>query len=124
VHPVDFGGGAMESAKYHNKRTEMWVAMADWVRGMPSCLPNDPVLRGELTSPRYHFRVINKHTKFILESKDEMKKRGVRSPNRADALALTFAAPVNPRGKHDRHPGGNDGVCETAYDPFKHAGVA
>lgn len=118
VSPVDFGGRAGDSAKYHNKRAEMWVSMRDWLKDRPACLPNDAVLRAELQAPRFEFRVVNKKTAFILESKDDMKKRGVRSPNRADALALTFAAPVNPRGAHDRIKHSRQEVCETSYDPF------
>jgi phage terminase large subunit len=121
VMPVDFGGKAAGSGKYHNKRAEMWADMAAWLKGKPACLPNDAVLRAELQAPRFFYRVINKKTAFILESKDDMKKRGVRSPNRADALALTFAAPVNPRGAHDRNKDGGNTRVETEYDPL--AGV-
>ncbi len=93
VTAVDFGGKAVHE-KHFDKRTEMWADMADWIKGRPACLPEDPVLRGELVSPRYEYRRVSHRTCFKLESKDEMKKRGVRSPNRADALALTFAHPV------------------------------
>lgn len=96
VAGVDFGGCASNGARYADKRTEMWVEMAEWVARPNSILPNDATLRAELVAPRYEFRRIQKHTVFKLESKDEMRKRGVRSPNRADALALTFAAPVLP----------------------------
>lgn len=96
VAGVDFGGAATNGSRYADKRTEMWVDMAEWVARPNSILPNDGTLRAELVAPRYEFRRIQKHTVFKLESKDEMRKRGVRSPNRADALALTFAAPVMP----------------------------
>jgi hypothetical protein len=117
VQPVDFGGGANDP-RYLNKRVEMWSLMADWLKGMPACLPNDPTLQGELTGPRYWFRVVNKRTAFVLESKDEMKKRGVPSPNRADALALTFAAPVAPKSRQSREQGARPAHALTDYDPF------
>ena len=53
----------------------------------------DHELKGELTAPRYSYR----GGSLILESKDDMKARGVKSPNRADSLALTFADPREPQ---------------------------
>lgn len=119
VTAVDFGGSAIESKRYHNKRTEIWCLMADWLSGRPACLPNDPILRSELTAPRYSFRVINKSTKLMLESKDDMKARGVRSPNRADSLALTFAAPVvpMPHGIDAQAAAARRTKAVTEYDP-------
>jgi len=99
VVPVDFGGRPMDGRKYHDRRTEMWVTGAEYLQERPCSLPVDNTFRGELTVPRYHFRRINRSTKFILESKDEMKARGKKSPNRADAWMLTFAAPVRPRSR-------------------------
>lgn len=97
---VDFGGAAAKQDRYRDKRTEMWVLMSEWLP--QASLPKDPVLRGELPSPRYEFRRTGKSTKFCLETKQEMKDRGKRSPNRGDALALTFAAPVPARTALDR----------------------
>lgn len=122
VQPVDFGGDA-DDKRFGNKRCEMWWSMADWVRKKPSCLPSDSVLQGELVAPTFWFGTKNKQTCFWLESKDDMKKRGVPSPNRADALALTFAAPVAAKGKHAREAeSGRQRFAETDYNPFRHAG--
>ncbi len=117
VIPTDFGSSAMESGKYHNLRTEIWVKMADWIKSRPACLPNDPDLRRELTSgsPRCHYRVISKATKFILESKDQMKERGAKSPNKGDALGLTFTAPVAHRSRAARE---QTQRCITEYNPL------
>lgn len=103
VHAIDFGSAARSPERYANKRTEMWFDMAAWVNKRPCCLPTDPVLSSELPAPTFAFRVVNKSTTFILESKEQMKERGVPSPNRGDALALTFAGPVNPNSKEERH---------------------
>ena len=56
---------------------------------------------------------MNGSGKLQLESKADMKKRGLASPNKADALALTFAFPVraSPRGA-------GAAMCNTVYDPF------
>lgn len=73
---------------YNNKRTEMWVKMRDWVRS-GGALPKCPMLKEELLVPKLK----TKGTQFILESKEDIKKRLKRSPDRADALAQTFMEP-------------------------------
>ena len=65
--------------------------MREWLKGYVS-LPVDHELKAELTAVRYGYR----GGSLLLESKDDMKKRGVKSPNKADALALTFADPRVP----------------------------
>lgn len=78
-----------EPAKYANKRAEMWGFMRDWLKG--GMIPDDPGLRAELVGPEYGFNIRNE---IQLEKKEDMKKRGLSSPDVADALALTFAYPV------------------------------
>lgn len=73
-----------------NKRAEIWVAMARWLADGAVIEP-DQVLCDDLIGPEYH---IKENGKLKMESKEDMKKRGLPSPNRADALALTFAFPV------------------------------
>lgn len=82
---VLFEGQAIDP-RYKNKRTEMWMEMAEWVK-RGGALPNLPELVPELTSPTYTFV----QGKFMLEPKDLIKKRIGLSPDLADALALTFA---------------------------------
>lgn len=89
---IDFGGSAMDQ-RFADRRSEMWWNMAEWVKRRGT-IPDDLQLRSELCSPNYEFVVQGKTTKFKLESKLDMKRRGVASPDMADALALTFAAPV------------------------------
>jgi hypothetical protein len=70
-------------------RDDLWLQMRDWL-GQRACkLPQDPDLRMDLVSPRFNF---TSSGKLKLESKAELKKRLRRSPDRADALALTFAS--------------------------------
>jgi len=87
---VQFAGKSIDP-RYYNKRAEMWFSMADWVKrgGM---LTRCNTLKKELAAPTYSF----KNGKFILESKDQIKDRLGFSPDRADALALTFAMPDMP----------------------------
>ena len=84
--PVNFAGKADDS-RYFNKRAEMYFRMAEWVKGGGS-LPNVPELVGELTTPAYFF---SGEGKFQIEEKDQIKIKLGRSPDHADALALTFA---------------------------------
>ena len=83
-----FAGKAF-SPKYANKRAEIWFLMAEWVRN-GGALPEIPELVGELTTPTYSFQ----GDKFIVEPKEDIKKRLGRSPDYADALAVTFAFPI------------------------------
>lgn len=88
---VHFAGKAADY-RYANIRAEMWFKMADWIK-KGGALPNIPELIAELTTPTYSF----KGDQFLMEPKEQIKKRLGRSPDYADALALTFAYPVHPR---------------------------
>lgn len=77
--------------RYGTKRDEMWLRMAEWVKG-GGALPNEPELMAELTVPTYTF--VN--GKLKVEDKDQIKKRLGRSPDIADALACTFAVTEQP----------------------------
>lgn len=107
VIPVDFGGGPMD-ARYANRRAEMWWKMAQWLK-QGAEIPDDIQLKSELTAPTFQFKEVGKATKFVIESKKEMKERGVASPDKADALALTFAAPVFSPVQHMLQTLGMDG---------------
>jgi hypothetical protein len=93
VLEINFGSQALENNRYANKRSEMWDKMRDWIEG-GGAIPNDPNLKSELASPTYSF---DSAGRIVLEKKEKMKERGLRSPDMADALALTFAAPVRVR---------------------------
>jgi hypothetical protein len=107
VVPVDFGGRAND-ARFENKRAEMWWLMADWVKA--GCLPDNEDLTRDLTAPRYTYA--NARGRLQLESKDDMRARGLPSPDRGDALATTFHSPVVPKSMtarrqqtvHEYHP--------------------
>ena len=54
---------------------------------------NDTELKSELAAPTYKFDAAGRK---VLEPKEKLKERGLRSPDMADSLALTFAFPVRP----------------------------
>ena len=90
VMEINFGARASESGKYANKRSEMWDRVREWLNA-GAAIPNNPELKSELASPTYKFDASGR---LVLEPKDKLKERGLRSPDMADALALTFAFPL------------------------------
>lgn len=94
----------------YNKRAEMWRDMRDWLKDGGAIAPDDAVLYHDLIAPELVGRADGK---ILLESKDDMKGRDIPSPNRADALALTFAHPVF----MDAGGGAKDEV-EVEYRPY------
>ena len=84
-------GGKSSDAGYFNKRAQMWGDMKEWLKN-GGAIEKDEVLYADLIGPE---AFVTDKGKIQLESKDNMKRRGIPSPNRADALALTFALPVN-----------------------------
>lgn len=90
----EFHGGlpASDVHKYLNKRAEVWGDMRDWLEG--GQIPDDPEMDTDLTGPDYGYHPTRGC--IALETKDEMRTRGVDSPDLADALAYTFAVKVAP----------------------------
>ncbi len=93
VVDVQFGG-ASPDPHYGNMRAWIWGRMRDWLA--TGAIDADPQLEQDLVTPSVKH---DKRDKVMLESKEDIKKRGLDSPDDADALALTFAAPVAVRKK-------------------------
>jgi hypothetical protein len=95
VRGVDFGARADRTdgidamVRYANKRAEMWGYLKEWCKA--GCLPDDRDLRSDLTAVDYGYDASDA---ILLEKKDDMRRRGLASPDDGDALALTFAWPV------------------------------
>ena len=84
---VNAGEKPDEPEVYWNKRCEMWDRMRRMMKeGMD--IPNDADLRNALIGVEYGF---NDKEQMRLERKQDMKKRGLDSPDEADAIAYTFA---------------------------------
>jgi hypothetical protein len=114
VHDVQFGAGADQShgERYANKRAEIWGIMKEKLQYL--ALPNDSELREQLVGPEF---TLNSRDEILLEPKDSMKRRGVSSPDIADALATTFAAEVAtlPVSGWDER---GDHLVQSEYNPF------
>lgn len=91
-----------------NRRAEMWNRMKEWLEGEePVAIPDLDVLQADITGPGLKPTLTND---IQLESKEDMRKRGVRSPDLGDAVALTFASATiikNYTEKKKRKPYGN-----------------
>ena len=83
----------MSDGQNYNLRARMWRDLREYLKN-GAVLPNDPELATELSALQYEYR----GGELLLESKDDAKRRGVKSPDRADSLALTFAYPVREFG--------------------------
>jgi hypothetical protein len=87
IHPFHGAAPANDVSGYFNRRAEIWGLMrAALKEGME--IPDDPELEEDLTGPEYGFSA---GEQVQLEKKDDMKKRGLRSPDMGDALAMTWA---------------------------------
>lgn len=93
IEAVNFGSKALDQEKYRNKRAECWDLLRQWLEEEPVTIPDKDSLHADLIAPAYKF---DSNSRLQLEDKDSIKKRGLASPDEADALAMTFASPVNP----------------------------
>ncbi len=89
-----------------NKRALMWASMREWLNG--GRIPDDPELKTDLIGIEYGYG--QDQVSLTLERKKDMKKRGLASPDKGDALALTFAAPVVNRSERS--------MPRKVYDPY------
>ncbi len=104
-----------EIERYANKRAEIYGNLRQALKS-GLALPDDPELIADLTAIEYGF---NARDEIQLERKEEMKKRGLASPDIADALALTYAYPAMAGTAAGRHFGGGDaGRVVSEWDPF------
>ena len=89
IKGVNFGNKSSQPIMYGNKRAEMWGKMKEWLK--TASIPKDRFLKTDLISPM--MKPDSRGTIF-LESKKDMKARGLASPDAADAICVTFAFPV------------------------------
>jgi hypothetical protein len=89
VRDVNVAESSAMNPNANKLRDELWLAVKEWLATKSVKLPADDQLRHELVAPRYTF---TSSGKVQVESKDSMRKRGMRSPDLADALCLSFAS--------------------------------
>jgi hypothetical protein len=115
VIEVQSGSSASDPERYLNKRAEMWGEMRDWLS--IGCIENDQTLIDDLAGPEYD---VTLKGQIKLETKEQMLKRGLPSPDSADALGLTFAEKIarTDSAANTRLRRLQGRVAETDYDVF------
>ncbi len=102
VVAVNFGSAPLEpppldehgrpKGGYLNRRAEMWGKSRDWLEEPAGVdIPDNDAIQADACAPGYKYDSL---TRIVLESKEDIRKRGLRSPDEWDAIALTFAEPV------------------------------
>lgn len=103
VKPVNFGSSPLEPPRLDengkelgggplNRRSEMWMASNEWLQDVAGVsIPDSDDLQADACGPRYGY---DSNTRLKLESKEDMRRRGVPSPDGWDSVVLTFAEPV------------------------------
>lgn len=89
ANEIDFGSAADESDKYKNKRAEMYGRAKHWLKG--GYLVENAELEDDLAGPEYRYSDGGDGQQVVLESKDDMRDRGLASPDVGDSFVLTLA---------------------------------
>ena len=108
VRGINFQHKAINDERYSNRRAEMWDGIREWLNDTVQ-LPKDEGLLDDLCAVNKKY---DTRGRLQLESKEDVKKRLGRSPDKADALALTFAEPVYDVGTPRMYGNGNVTVEE------------
>ena len=90
VHGVQFGRKAMHPTRFRNLRSEIFWELRRLINDRLIALPDDEELAAQLLSLRYD---VSSSGQVVMESKRELRKKSLPSPDRADALALAFMTP-------------------------------
>ena len=112
-----YPGAPHASQHYVNNRAEWWSQMRDWIYEH-GCIPEDKELYQQLTQVQY---TLSRHSgKTLIESKEDMRKRGLPSPDRADMLMLTFAIKIARRDRRNMldAEAGRHRTAKIEYDPL------
>ena len=96
VTDVNAGVKAIEDRRFFNRRAEMWWSMREWLKNDGAIPDDDRELEDDLTAPEYGYS--DRGERVQLETKEDMRSRGLPSPDTADCLSMTFFMPVQPKG--------------------------
>lgn len=85
---IHFGEAAFEDHLYKNRRSEMWHDKLTWFMDKPCQIPDSDELQADIVNVK---KKADTSRRLQLESKEKMKRDGLKSPDGGDACALTFA---------------------------------
>ena len=89
VRGINVAESASMGERYGRLRDELWFLGKEWFESRDCTIPDQEELIDDLSKPRFTFL---SNGKLKVEGKDEMKRRGLNSPDLADAFCLTFAS--------------------------------
>jgi hypothetical protein len=90
-------GTPFDSAQYFNRRAECWSKMGEWLKAGAE-IPDDPEMEVDLCGLQYGY---SSKQQVQLEKKEDMKARGLASPDLGDCLAMTFSVTVQPKKRYE-----------------------
>jgi hypothetical protein len=99
VRGINVGETASGRDKFQNLKAELWWRAREWFEGKDVRICDDDKLIGQLCTVKYSF---SSSGKIKVEGKEDMMKRGLKSPDSADAFILTFAGGTM-RAQQDRY---------------------
>ncbi len=111
---VNAATSPLDKSRYSNKRAEMWDCLKKWLENPPIKIPDLDSLHSDLSAPYYSYDSLGR---LQIEKKESLRKRGICSPDEADALCLTFAFPV--RAKLARQNDSQPAFAKIEYHPYK-----
>lgn len=110
VFGINVGEVASMPDQFMRLKDELWWAARDWFMSRGVKIPRDDALISDLVGPTYK---VTSAGKTQVESKEEMKKRGLKSPDVGDAFVLTFAG-----GEFAADYRRHTHAVESRYDPL------
>jgi len=100
VYAVNAGSKPLDADRYYNLRAQMWGELKKWLQDVPCQIPDSDSLHSDICGLKYK---IDSNSRLRMESKEDAKKRGIRSPDESDSLCLTFALPGSSLEAAHRH---------------------
>jgi len=91
VVEINVAKQAKDTEAFASLRHELWWNLRERFQHGEVSGPIDDATMGQLSSVRYKYD--SRHTRPVIESKDDARRRGVKSPDRAEAMMLAFAQP-------------------------------
>lgn len=97
IKGINFGSEPQDTYTGHggprNRRAEMWKRSKEWLEDVAGVdIPDRDSIQADACAPSYKYDM---NSKLLLQSKEDMRRKGIRSPDEWDAIALTFAEPVS-----------------------------
>lgn len=115
VRGINVAESAALKDRYARLRDEIWFRLRAWFETRAVSIPRQDQLIAELAAPRY---IELASGKAQVESKSDMRRRGLKSPDYADALAITFAITDAQAARRPMGVSSQPFMAQTSFNPF------